>query len=109
MPKSSNDDNLAAAIDHVMENEDLTIAPNTGSEPGNPASAQVLIRTTAEERDYWKRAAENLGVSMTEFARTALTEASRAVLECPHPMASRRSYPWAEICKKCGERLPMNR
>jgi hypothetical protein len=105
MPKSSNDDNLAAAIDHVMENEELTIAPNTGSEPGNPASAQVLIRTTVEERDYWKRAAEFLGCSVTEFARQSLTHAAEFLLECQHPIEFRKSYPWSETCMKCGERL----
>jgi len=105
MPKSSNDDNLAAAIDHVMENEELTIAPNTGSEPGNPASAQVLIRTTADERDYWKRAAEEMGISMTEFARQSLNFTAKEILECPHPPEAQKWYPWKTMCLKCGEQI----
>lgn len=106
MPKSSNsDDNLAAAIDHVMDSEDLTVSPNTGSEPGNPASAQVLIRTTTEERDYWKRAAEVMGLTMSDFARQSLAFTANSILECAHPAEARKWYPWKEICLKCGERV----
>ena len=105
MPKSSNNDNLAAAIDHVMENEDLTITPNTGSEPGNPASAQVLIRTTTDERDYWKSAAEAMGISMADFARQSLNYTAKEILDCSHPLEAQQSYPWKTTCLRCGEQI----
>jgi len=105
MPKSSNDDNIAAAMDHVMENEELTINLDTGSEPGKPAAAQVLIRTTEEERELWKRAAEMEGCSLSEFGRRLLSEASRDLLFCSHPMEMRKIYPWSEFCLQCGQRI----
>ena len=101
----SDNDNLQAAMDKVVESTDLTITPDTGSEPGKPANAQVLIRTTAEERDRWKQAAETSGKTLTDFARDLLTQAAAEVLDCQHPLNQRRYYPWAEFCLKCGIRL----
>lgn len=101
----SNDDNMAAAMDHVMDHTDLTIAPDTGSEPGRPATAQVLVRTTEENRERWKAAAAHHGVSLTEFARKVLDDATAETLDCQHPLDQRRWYPWAEFCLKCGQRL----
>ena len=109
MPRSSKKteptDNLQAAMDKVVESTDLTITPDTGSEPGRPASAQVLIRTTEAERDRWKLAAEASGKSLTEFARELLSGAAAEVLDCQHPLNQRRYYPWAEFCLRCGIRL----
>lgn len=100
-----NDDNLEAAMAHEAEHLEPTVTPNTGSEPGAPAVAQVLIRTTPEERDRWKQAAERRGLTVSDFIRGAVGEATRNILDCPHPLNQRRWYPWAEFCVACGNRL----
>ena len=101
----SDQDNLEAAMDHVADHLDLTVASNTGSEPGSPAVAQVLVRTTPEERERWKQAAEARGLSLSEFMRAVVGGATAEVLDCQHPLNQRRWYPWAEFCLACGNRL----
>ena len=101
----SDQDNLAAAMDKVAEFIEPTVASNTGAEPGAPAVAQVLVRTTHEERERWKEAAEAKGLSLSEFIRSVVGDATAAVLDCPHPLNQRRWYPWAEFCIECGNRL----
>lgn len=98
-------DNLEVAMNHEADHMELTVHPDTGSEPGNPATAQVLIRTTPHDRERWKQAAEKHGMSMSDFIRTAVNEATREALDCDHPLNQRRYYPWAEFCLKCGQRL----
>lgn len=98
-------DNLEVAMDKVVEDLDLTVSPDTGAEPGSPATAQVLIRTTGHDRDRWKQAAEAHGISMSDFIRRAVNDATAETLDCPHPLNQRRYYPWAEFCLKCGQRL----
>jgi hypothetical protein len=98
-------DNLDAAMNHVAEHLDHTISPDTGSEPGSPATAQVLIRTTHEDRERWKLAAERHGLTMSDFLRTVINDAVSATLDCQHPLSQRRWYPWAEFCLHCGQRL----
>ena len=98
-------DNLEAAMNHVAEHLDPTVVPETGSEPGSPATAQVLIRTTYEDRERWKLAAERHGLTMSDFIRRAINEVTAETLDCSHPLNQRRWYPWAEFCLACGQRL----
>ena len=98
-------DNLEVAMSHEAEHMDLTIQTDTGSEPGSPATAQVLIRTTGHDRDRWKEAAERHGMTMSDFIRTAVNGVTAETLDCDHPLNQRRFYPWAEFCLKCGQRL----
>ena len=100
-----NQDNLEAAMNHEAEHLDPTIAPNTGSEPGNPATSQVLIRCTKYDRDRWKAAAEKHGLTLSDFIRQCLNTETANVLDCQHPINMRRYYPWAEFCLQCGQRL----
>ena len=102
---SENVDNLEAAMNHEAEHLDPTIQPNTGSTPGSPAVAQVLIRTTPEERERWKQAAEFKGLTVSDFIRQAVGDAASNILDCQHPLNQRRWYPWAEFCLACGQRL----
>jgi hypothetical protein len=98
-------DNLEAAMEHVAEHLDPTLPANTGSKPGAPAVAQVLVRTTPEERERWKQAAERHGLTVSDFIRKAVGTATAETLDCPHPLNQRRWYPWAEFCMACGQRL----
>ena len=68
-------------------------------------TAQILVRISEEERNEWKRAAEILGKSMSELIRETVAAQVNLVLHCPHPLNRRRSYPWAEFCDACEERL----
>lgn len=84
------------------------IVPKTGDTetvPGEPADKQVVIRITQSMKDYWVRAAEANGVSLSEFIREAVQASSRDVLECDHPAGFRQVYPWSETCLQCGTRL----
>jgi hypothetical protein len=99
------DDNLVAAMNHVADHVDPTVGSSTGAEPGNPATAQVLVRTTHEDRERWKQAAEARGLSLSDFLRRVIAVAVAEVLDCPHPLQQRRWYPWAEFCLACGNRL----
>ena len=100
-----NQDNLEAAMAHEAEHLEPTIQPNTGSEPGNPATSQVLIRCTQYDRDRWKRAAEHRGLTLSDFIRGCLNGVTADILDCSHPLNERRYYPWAEFCLRCGQRL----
>ena len=99
------DDNVEAAMNHLADHLDPTVGPTTGAEPGAPAVAQVLCRTTHEERERWKQAAEARGLSLSEFVRAVVGGATSEVLDCQHPLNQRRWYPWAEFCLACGNRL----
>lgn len=98
-------DNLDVAMNKVVKDLSLTVSPDTGAEPGSPATVQVLIRTVAHDRDRWKQAAEAHGLSMSDFIRRAVNEATSNTLDCAHPLNQRRYYPWAEFCLACGMRL----
>lgn len=95
------DKDLQEAIDQTLDNTDLTINPPTN---GN-AKQQVLIRATEEEHQNWKTAANHLGISMSEYIRSCANTRATELLDCQHPINSRRWYPWAEFCLKCGQRL----
>lgn len=66
---------------------------------------QVLIRVSEVQREQWRECAEADGLSVSEWLRGLADERWRAVFTCQHPLESRRSYPWAESCLACGERL----
>lgn len=100
---TDNQDNLEAAMEKVAESIEPTIGRNTGSSPGEPANKQVLIRSTVSDHARWKDAADTKGVSLSEFIRDCLNDAASKVLDCQH--LNVRSYPWAEICLDCDERL----
>jgi len=101
----SDEDNLVAAVEDMMDGLDLSIVSNTGSKPGNPATKQIICRTTQEEHDRWKRAAELLGLSLNEFIRNCVREKADNLIDCQHPWEYRKRYPWSEFCLNCGQRL----
>ena len=98
-------DNIEAAITHETQHLNHTIQPNTGSQPGNPATAQILIRCTPHDRDRWKQAATLVGMNLSEYIRDTLNTRTQNQLDCTHPEEQRQTYPWAEFCLKCGHRL----
>ena len=98
------EDNLASAIDAVAEDMSLTRSRKVAKK-GETAQEQVLFRATTEDHERWKKTAERLGISMAEFMRVAANEKATKELECQHPLAFRKSYPWMEECLKCGVRL----
>lgn len=95
---------MKAAMDKVAETLTPTVATISKEDKG-PADKQVLIRTTAPERDRWKQAAEKEGVPLSQFIRDLLNKRAMELLECAHPINERRYYPWAEFCLKCDTRL----
>ncbi len=102
--KDKKENNLHAAMERAMNGGDMSVRPIAKDDDG-PADKQVLIRTTDEDRDKWKQAAELEGVTLSSWIRTTLNGAARNLLECDHPMNMTRFYPWATICTKCGKRL----
>lgn len=101
---TNNENNLHAAMERAMNGGDMSVRPIAKDDDG-PASKQVLIRTTDEDRDRWKQASALEGVTLSSWIRTTLNNAARSLLECDHPMNMTRFYPWATICTKCGKRL----
>ena len=88
-----------------LEEETITPTPNTrktntNTKPGEPALAQVIIRTTPENRDRWKTLADLKGTSLSEIARQLLDDLADKTLNCKHP--SLRTYPWSTHCRNCG-------
>lgn len=98
-------DNLDAAMDKIAETLTPTRGKSTGAKDGDAAQAQVIVRTTEEERERWKSAAAKAGMSMSEWIRSLCTKEAGQVLECQHPKNMRLSYPWSETCLQCGKRL----
>jgi hypothetical protein len=105
MNNDSEMDNIEAAMDQLAETLDLVRKPNTGATPGEPAMKQVIIRATEFDSNRWKTAAEKQGMSLAEFVRRVVNEASALELDCPHPQNMRKVYEWSESCKKCGTRI----
>lgn len=89
----------------VKFNQALTKKANTEAVPGDPADKQVIVRVTAEMRDFWKAAAQASGVTLSEFIRDLVQTGASDVLECQHPQEALRQYPWSTVCLKCGQRL----
>jgi len=101
-------DEINDELDEVMAEVARTTMPtrkrSTGAKPGEGTN-QVLIRATPDSHQRWKDAAAKLGVSMTEFVRSAADAAAADLLDCAHPADNRRWYPWAETCMRCGKAL----
>lgn len=98
-----NQDNLEIAVAAVMEHTSLAVSPSLDTEPGAPATAQVLIRVHPETKERWKTAAEVAGKTMSDFIRDAVDAATTPLLECQHK--NLQSYPWSVICLDCGKRF----
>lgn len=92
-------------MNKVAETTSTGRSKNTGSDPGEPAGRQVLIRASAADHDRWKEAAAKQGVTLSEFIRDCLNARAKDLLDCPHPLNERRWYPWSEMCLACGQRL----
>lgn len=104
MQKKIPNNNIAAAMNLVAENTSLTVSPMEKNEDG-PAGTSVLIRTTDENRERWRKAAEISGQTMSAWIRDILNARATELLECQHPMNMMKLYPWAKICTKCNTRL----
>jgi len=96
--------NINAAMKKVAETIEPTIAPIEKEDDG-PADKQVLIRTTDQERERWKKAATQEHLTLSAWMRTVLNAEAKRLLECDHPINMVRFYPWSKICTKCGQRL----
>jgi RNA polymerase-binding transcription factor DksA len=84
---------IREAIDKVMEeNKDMSVA-NPATTNGETVDKQVLIR------------ASESGTTLSAWIRDSLNKTASESLDCPHPLNSRRFYPWAEICLACSTRL----
>lgn len=99
-----NNSNLDAAMKQIADSTDLSVSPIQKSEEG-PAGTSVLIRTTEENRERWRRAAEVQGQTMSAWIRDILNARATELLECQHPLNMMKLYPWAKICTKCNTRL----
>lgn len=104
----SENDNIEAAMDKVAESLDMSINRNL-EEDGEPSQKQVLFRASEREHRRWKEAAAKNGMSMAEFIRETMNKAAEQSLDCPHPLKSRKVYPWANICTLCKTRLPIDK
>jgi len=97
-------DNLKSAMAKVAETVEPTVSSIIKEDDG-PASDQVLIRTTKAEKARWKRAADTLGIPMSQFFREVINARTDELIDCTHPVNMRRFYPWAQFCNKCDRRL----
>jgi hypothetical protein len=102
--KIPNNNNLDAAVKYVAENTGLSVSPMEKTDEG-PSSTSVLIRTTEENRERWRKAAEINGQTMSAWIRDVLNARATELLECQHPLNMMKLYPWAKICTKCNTRL----
>lgn len=100
---SLNSDNLEQAMNAVAEVMEHTIS--TRLEGETPADKQVLIRATDNDRERWKNAAQKEGKSLAQFLRDTINEKVVEILECSHPAEQRRTYPWAQFCLRCNQRI----
>lgn len=96
------------AIDRVMEEEKNLSIANPATSNGEIVDKQVLIRASEHDRDRWKESADRAGVTLSAWIRDSLNRSAAESLDCPHPLNSRRFYPWAEICLACNTRLKEN-
>lgn len=99
------EDNVEAAMHAIADSIVPSRKKNTGAKAGETAQSQILIRATPEDHELIKKAAAHLGLSMSEFVRNTVVEKARELTECQHPRSHRKSYPWSEMCLKCGKRL----
>lgn len=97
-------ENLEAAVKQIAESTNLSISPIDKVDDG-PSNTSVLIRTTEDIRERWRKAAEVNGQTMSAWIRDVLNTRATELLECQHPMNMMKLYPWAKICTKCNTRL----
>lgn len=97
------EDNLEQAMNAVADIMDHTISTKISSD--TPADKQVLVRTTDEDRERWKAAAQARGLSLAEFIRDTINSKVEEILDCVHPENMRKKYPWSEFCMRCNRRL----
>jgi len=96
-------DNLKVAVGKIAETMDMTVSALVGDD--GPTTKQVIVRTTDDDHERWKRASQRDGKSMSQFIREAVNARVSDILDCQHPINMRRYYPWAEFCLKCNSRL----
>ena len=97
------EDNLEQAMHAVAETLDHSISTKISSD--TPADKQVLVRTTDDDRERWKAAAQARGMSLAEFIRDTINLKVEEILDCVHPEHMRKKYPWSEFCTRCNRRL----
>jgi hypothetical protein len=97
-------DNLISAIAREAESKDKAVSREISPEDG-PADKNILIRLPEKDRERWKDAAEKMGVSVSQMIRDTVNSKVQDVLDCSHPINSRRYYPWSEFCLECRMRL----
>ena len=101
-----NDSNIAAAVERVASNmTNMSVKPISEKNDDGPSDCQVLIRTMSGSRDRWKLAAEKSGQTLSSWIRETLNNSSDDLLDCQHPIALQRFYPWAHVCTACGYRF----
>jgi hypothetical protein len=98
-------DNIEAAMDKIAETIGTSRRTNTGSEPGEPAQRQVLIRASVRDHERWKKCAEMKGVALSELIRELCNKLAIEMLECTHPREFRKTYKWSDTCLRCNTRL----
>jgi hypothetical protein len=107
VPEEENEqpqENIVEAINRVASSMEMNISPIAKQDDG-PIDKNVLIRTTENDRDRWKQAADLCGMNLSAWIRGLLNDEARRLLECNHPMELMKIYPWAKICGKCNKRL----
>jgi len=96
-------DNLKAAVNKLAETIDMSVSAVVGED--GPTTKQIIVRTTDDDHERWKRASQRDGKSMSQFIREVVNSRVSEILDCQHPTNMRRYYPWAEFCLKCNSRL----
>jgi predicted DNA binding CopG/RHH family protein len=107
VPEEENEkpeENIVEAVNKVASSMEMNIHPIAKQDDG-PIDKNVLIRTTENDRDRWKQAADLCGMNLSAWIRELLNDEARRLLECNHPMELMKIYPWAKICGKCNKRL----
>lgn len=66
---------------------------------------QFLVRITEEQHERIRLASDARGMTMADWFRKHALDAAAEVLDCQHPPAYRKTYPWSETCTWCGMRL----
>lgn len=75
------------------------------SAPGDPNTKNVVIRLSQYQHERWMAASEKNGTTMSAFIRDCCDIAAAEVLDCLHPIETRRIYEWSDTCMLCGYRL----
>lgn len=84
---------------------DAALSDGPGGVDDEVRDRQVLIRVGEVQRSQWQQCADADGLSVSEWLRQMADARFREVFTCQHPLSDRKSYPWSELCLKCGARL----